>query len=503
MTNFIKNNRALFITMIITIVLVGMVVQGLEPKVWMSILLSGITLAAIYFLIASGLSLIFGLMDVLNFAHGAIFSFGAYVGLSTFANPRLLFNTFPFFLALIAGSNLSAQFGAHIWERIKSKRGQRILWFILLTLSAGIILFALRRFPLDQINAFSVTAVGGAVPTAEAQEPLSLMIQRVALLFVGGIPLGMLFAPRQLRDLRSKQPRWQTLLMVIGLLGIGYVILFARDAGEQLVLGLSADLRLPLAMILGTLAGAAVGVAIETVLIQPFYGNPVTQLVLTLGLNYASIDLIEAIWGDEGHPPLQPLPSFFAGSCRSDSLFTWFSEKCTSIDVLGRAFPTYRLFIIAIGVFVFVAVGILLKRSRIGMIIRAGVQDSEMVQALGINVRRVFTFVFALGSGMAALGGVIAAPFLGVYPAMGPAFLFQGFIAVVIGGMGSYAGAAIGTLLLGLARAFGDHFVAAGIDLPFLETTIRGSPAIAKASAVLIMAIVLLVRPAGIFGKKE
>jgi branched-chain amino acid transport system permease protein len=372
-----------------------------------------------------------------------------------------------------------------------------------LALAAGVLLFALRRFPLDRINAFSVTAVGGAVPTAEAQEPIALMIQRVALLFIGGLPLGVLFSPREGTDLPSRRPIWHSLVVAVALLGTGYLILFGRDVGEQFVLGLSADLRFALAMIMGTLAGAAVGIGIETVLIQPFYGSPVTQLVLTLGLNYASIDLIEAIWGDEGHPPLQPLPSPFAGSCRSESLIAWLSEKCTSIDVLGRAFPTYRLFIIAIGVFVFLAVGALLRYSRIGMIIRAGVQDSEMVQALGINARRVFTFVFALGSGMAALGGVIAAPFLGVYPAMGPAFLFQGFIAVVIGGMGSYAGAAVGTLLLGLARAFGDHFVAAGIELPFLEATIKGSPAIAKASAVLIMAVVLLVRPTGIFGKKE
>jgi branched-chain amino acid transport system permease protein len=137
------------------------------------------------------------------------------------------------------------------------------------------------------------------------------------------------------------------------------------------------------------------------------------------------------------------------------------------------------------------------------MIIRAGVQDSDMVEAMGINVRRVFTFVFALGSALAALGGVIAAPFLGVYPAMGNVFQLQAFIAVVIGGMGSYLGAAIGTLLLGLARAFGDHFVAAGINVPFLESALKGSPAIAQASTVLIMAIVLLVRPAGIFGKKD
>jgi branched-chain amino acid transport system permease protein len=137
------------------------------------------------------------------------------------------------------------------------------------------------------------------------------------------------------------------------------------------------------------------------------------------------------------------------------------------------------------------------------MIIRAGVQDSEMVQALGIDVRRVFTLVFALGSGLAALGGVVAAPFLGVYPAMGSSFLLQAFIAVVIGGMGSFAGAAVGTLLLGMARAFGDYFVAVGIHLPMFDLVLRGSPAVARASTVLIMVIVLLLRPAGIFGKGE
>jgi branched-chain amino acid transport system permease protein len=98
---------------------------------------------------------------------------------------------------------------------------------------------------------------------------------------------------------------------------------------------------------------------------------------------------------------------------------------------------------------------------------------------------------------------VIAAPFLGVYPAMGSIFQLQAFIAVVIGGMGSYPGAAVGTLLLGLARAFGDYFVASGIKTPLSETVVRGSPAIAKASTVLIMAVVLLLRPAGIFGRKE
>jgi branched-chain amino acid transport system permease protein len=441
-------------------------------------------------------------MDVLNFAQGAIFVMGAYVGLSTFMNPRLLFNTMPFFLAVAAGAVLTERFGMYLWRQVRTNRGRRILWWVLLIVAGGIIALALRNFPIRAINAFNVTAVGGTVSTAEAQEPLGIMFRRMAVLFAGGLVFGTMLAPKERHEERPRRPVWQTAAIVVALLALGCLLLVGRDAGEVFLLGLSSDLRFLLALIAGALVGALVGVAIETVLIRPFYGNPVTQLVLTLGLSIVMIDVIELIWGEEGNPPMQP-PSFFSEACRSESLFAWFSENCRSIDVLGRAFPTYRLFIIAVGVLVFIAVGLLLQRSRIGMIIRAGVQDSEMVQALGINVRLVFTFVFALGSALAALGGVIVAPFLGVYPAMGGIFQLQAFIAVVIGGMGSYAGAAVGTLLLGLARAFGDHFVAAGIDLPFLETALKGSPAIAQASSVLIMAIVLLVRPAGIFGKKE
>jgi branched-chain amino acid transport system permease protein len=319
---------------------------------------------------------------------------------------------------------------------------------------------------------------------------------------LAGLPFGIMLARQEGGQERPQRPLRQVLVLAVGLLLVGYALLLVRDPAEQFMLGLSVNLRFLLALILGALAGGLVGAAIEMVLIRPFYGSPVTQLVLTLGLSIALTDLIEGLWGKEGNPPMEP-PTFFSQACKSESIWSWFSEGCRSVDVLGRAFPTYRLFIIAVGIAVFVGVGLLLRRSRIGMIIRAGVQDSEMVEALGINVRRVFTFVFALGSALAAVGGVIAAPFLGVYPAMGNTFQLQAFIAVVIGGMGSYPGAAVGTLLLGLARAFGDHFVASGIDLPFLAATLKGSPAVAKASTVLIMAIVLLVRPAGIFGKKE
>ena len=497
-----RNNRSLLITVSIMLVIIGVAGSTMEAKVWASILLSGVTLAALYFLVASGLSLIFGLMDVLNFAHGSIFVFGAYVGLSTYANPRLLFNTLPFFLVLFASISLGQTFGAHLWRKMKKGLARRALVWFLVFLSVGLMLFSLRQFPIRALNAFGVTAVGGAVSTAEAQEPLWLMYQRTLMLFVAGLPFGLALAPKDSYEEEQRRSPVRTIIIAIVLVVAGLLLLYVRDPGEGFLLGLSVNVRFVLALIFGALAGAAIGASIEITLIRPFYGNPVTQLVLTLGLSIALNDVIEGVWGEEGHPPMVP-PTLFTGACRSDSLWAWFSENCRSIDVFGRAFPTYRLFIIFLGVFVFVAVGLLLKRSRIGMIIRAGVQDSEMVQALGINVRQVFTLVFAIGSGLAALGGVIAAPFLGVYPAMGGIFQLQAFIAVVVGGMGSYAGAAVGTLVLGIARAFGNHLVASGIQLPFLEEPFRGSPAIAKASTVLIMAIVLLVKPAGIFGKKE
>lgn len=502
MTSIWKNNRAALIIVALTVVILGGIIQTMEPKVWVSIMLSGATLASLYFLVASGLSLIFGLMDVLNFAHGVLFVLGAYVGLSTFLNPRLLFNTLPIFFVLIASIMMSQHLGRAFWSRITDTRTRRIATVVLLAAAVGLVLLALRGFPMRALNAFNITAVGGLVTTANAQDPLALMLRRLLLLALGGVPLGLLLSPAERPEEVSLRPVWQTALIAGTSALIGILLLVWRDSGEVWMLALSPDVRFILALIMGTVAGALGGVAIETGLIRPFYGNPVTQLVLTLGLSIAGIDLIEAMWGEEANPPM-PTPSLFTESCRSDSIIGWFSEHCQSVDVVGRAFPTYRLFIILVGVLVFIGVGLMLRRTRLGMIIRAGVQDSEMVQALGINVRRVFTMVFALGSALAAMGGVIAAPYLGVFPAMGSIFQLQAFIAVVIGGMGSFIGAAVGTVILGMARAFGDHFVAAGIDLPFLDTVIKGSPAIARASTVLIMAIVLLVKPSGIFGKKE
>ena len=506
---------------VIIAALIGFSFAGFGATKAASVLLSGLTLAALYFLLAAGLSLIFGLMDVLNFAHGILFMIGAYVGYSTFGNPRLLLNTLPLFLVLLAGVLVGAALGwpLRAWEKAARRRlaaresGGALLRLLrtalsrlslslpLVLVAGGLMLWAVWGFPLGPLVAFEPTATGGAIPTAAAQEALLPMTIRLVKMLAAGLILGPAFA-REERERERRRALWRRLAFAGVAVAVGGLMLLARDPLETFLLGLSVDMRFLLAVLAGAVIGALLGALTETTLIRPFYGRPITQIVLTLGLMFMGGELVESVWGQEGRPPMT-MPSLFSESCRSDNLFVWLSERCSSVDLLGRAFPTYRLFIIVVGVLILVGVGLLLRYSRLGMVIRAGVQDSEMVEALGINVRRVFTQVFALGSALAALGGVVAAPFVGVYPGMGGTFQLQAFIAVVIGGMGSYPGTAVGALLLGLARAFGDALVTGGIALPFLEQPLRASPALARASTVLIMAIVLLVRPAGIFGRKE
>jgi branched-chain amino acid transport system permease protein len=328
---------------------------------------------------------------------------------------------------------------------------------------------------------------------------------RLVMLLVAGVVLGIALGFNQKSDRRRASRAWLAPLLGVVAAGLAFLIVPARTGGEEFILGLSSNVRFLLALIVGALGGAGVGALVETSMIRPLYARPIYQVLLTLGLVFVGTELIRTVWGPAGF--YMDIPAYFNTSspnCRpAPDIVSWFSLNCASINIMGRPFPSYRLFVIVLGIVMFVAIALLLRRTRMGMIIRAGVQDRDMVQALGINVRRVFTLVFALGTGLAALGGVAAAPFVGVNPGLGQEFLLLAFIAVVIGGMGSYTGAAIGALLVGLARAFGDQLVLSGIQLPGMEEALKFSPSIARASTVLLMAAVLLIRPAGLFGRKE
>ena len=254
---------------------------------------------------------------------------------------------------------------------------------------------------------------------------------------------------------------------------------------------MDGNLRFVISLLVSILFGFVFGSVVEITLIRPLYVRPTFIIILTLGLSYVIRELVQLLWDPLAYQMVRP-PQF-AQSGRAMSLMEWLQNGNATIDIAGVTFPTYRLFVIALGIIMFIFITVLMTKTRLGMIIRAGVQDPQMVEALGINVKSVFTMVFAIGVAMAALGGIGSGPFLPIQPIMGDQYQTQGLITVVIGGMGSYVGAFVGAIILGMARAFGDYFA--------LKYSL--STAIAEASTVIIMIIVLLARPQGLFGKKE
>jgi branched-chain amino acid transport system permease protein len=225
----------------------------------------------------------------------------------------------------------------------------------------------------------------------------------------------------------------------------------------------------PLAVLIGMAVGAVIGAAVEFCLIRPLYRRHIEQVLVTVGLGLMAVALFTGIWGADPQPFPRP---------------EWTRE---TTDIAGAAIPNDRFLLIAAAGLLLAGLIALLKYTRIGLIIRAGVENRTMVQALGIDVRRTFTLVFALGGAAAALGGVLGSVYLGsVSPGQGTALLIFAFIVVVIGGFGSIGGTAIAALLVGLVQQMANYYVGSGIG---------------DVSVVLLLAAVLLVRPAGLTGR--
>jgi branched-chain amino acid transport system permease protein len=489
-----KNSTFIIIAVtLVALSVIGWKAMGQKPFVRTT--LSGLTLSALFFMVAAGLTLIFGLMDVLNFAHGALFMVGAYAGWQFYTNPTFLFGLAPLALALMTGLAASALIHPIVVNWAVPERWQRGLRVLLILAAVTVGVFGVLGLDLRGLAKTAMVAtMVSADPLAEAtpQEPLGSFWFRPALLLVAGLLLAVAQArPGDKTKVVRRDAVRQSLITCGVLLTLAIVAMLVRESAPLAVLKLNGDLRFFLSLIAGALIGAGLGAVIEITLISPLYVRPLFQVIVTLGLAFVISELIQLLW--DPLPYAMSRPPLFSQPGKAENILAWFSGHNTTVDIMGVTFPSYRLFIIALGGLMLVALTLLLKYTRLGMIIRAGVQDREMVEALGINVRRVFTMVFALGAGLAALGGIGAAPFIPVEPVMGDRFLMQGFITVVIGGMGSTTGAAIGALLLGLARAFGDY-----LALKFSLT-----PAISEASTVIIMAIVLLARPSGLLGKKE
>jgi branched-chain amino acid transport system permease protein len=457
--------------------------------------LSGLTLGSLYFMVAAGLTLIFGLMDVLNFAHGAMFMLGAYLGWQFYTNPSFIFALVPFITAASCGLVCSQLLRPWVMRWKIPPAWQERLPAVLNLAGLAIMVAGIWGFEFLKLSATSTVAQAlgnSALDEIKVQEPLLVFLPRILALALGGLFMAVGNArpgdENQVISPRDTRRGWITLAV---LLVVTAALVLGRETGPVAVLQMNGNLRFVLALLAGTLAGGGLGAIIEMALIRPLYVRPIYQVMVTIGLGYMLRELVMLLWNPVPYQMVRP--PLFAQPGEAASVFEWLQKGSSTLDVFGVTFPTYRLFIIALGILMLIVLALTISYSRLGMIIRAGVQDREMVEALGINVRSVFTLVFVIGAGLAALGGIGSAPFIPIESNMGDLFQIQAFICVVIGGMGSFSGAAVGALLLGLARAFGDY----------LALQFGMSPAISEASTVIIMAIVLLVRPAGLFGRKE
>ena len=298
---------------------------GIQPKTYLTLTIAGLAMGMLLFLVASGVSIIFGLMDVLNFAHGALFAWGAYVGFTVF---QLLMK-----------------------------------WVV-----------------ADSI------------------------LQNLAVFLM--------------------------------------------------------------AMVAAMVTVAILGIILERVVVRRVYGNHLFQILITFGATIVLVELIRVFWGPNDE--VMTVPRTFSGN--------W--------DIMDVIVSKYRVICIFMGSMVYGIIQLILKKTKLGTIIRAGVEDRDMVQAMGHNIYLLFTGVFAVGAGLAALGGVAMSVFsLQVYPDMGGTYLLFAFIVVIIGGLGSVTGSLVGALIVGLSYNYVAYLVpwaAAGVN-------------------VLIMIIILLIRPTGLF----
>ncbi|WP_353809397.1 branched-chain amino acid ABC transporter permease [Agromyces sp. SYSU T00194] len=223
-----------------------------------------------------------------------------------------------------------------------------------------------------------------------------------------------------------------------------------------------------LSMLVGAVVGAIVAALTEYLLIRRLYERHIEQVLVTVGLALAGVALMEGIWGTDPIYTAKP---------------AWLTE---TTEVLGARIPNDRFLLIGIAVLVLLGIVLFLRGTRYGLIIRAGVENRHMVTALGIDVRRSFTLVFAIGGAAAGLGGVLASVYYGYVSAhLGSSLLIFAFIVTVIGGLGSLAGAAIASVLVAVLQQFANFYLGGTGDL----------------AVVLALAAVLLIRPSGLMGK--
>ncbi|MDE0941913.1 MAG: branched-chain amino acid ABC transporter permease [Alphaproteobacteria bacterium] len=228
----------------------------------------------------------------------------------------------------------------------------------------------------------------------------------------------------------------------------------------------------------------AIGVLVEIVALRTLYRrNHLDQVLATFGLILFFNEIVRIVWG-----PISlysGLPDYLSGQVEF---------------IPGAPYPVYRLIIIAVGLAVAAGIYLIVAKTRLGMLIRAGASNNEMVGALGINIKSLFTFVFALGAVFAGLAGMMLGPLTSVEPGMGEPWLIQAFVVIIIGGIGSIRGAFIAAILIGMVDTLGRVLLPEFLRVFVAEAAAdTAGPALASMLIYILMAAILVVRPQGLF----
>jgi branched-chain amino acid transport system permease protein len=286
-----------------------------------------------------------------------------------------------------------------------------------------------------------------------------LTLELLGMQLLTGVALGSIYALLALG-----------LCLIFGMLG---VVNFAHGAffmvGAFLgvyFLGLTGNFFFSLLLV--PIVTGVIGLVTERFLIRPLYGRGIDYpLLLTFGLSYVLIEVMRVTFGIEGLPSITP-----------DSLKG-------SMNVGIGYFPKYRIFLIVMTALIILGIWFFIQKTRYGLIIKAGSRDPEIVRVLGVDVAKVWLMVFGIGTAIAGLSGILASPTRSVNPEMGIPILAESFVVTVVGGMGSPIGAVVAGLLVGVVYSLTSLF----------------APALAELSIFVLMAVVLLIRPQGLFGK--
>jgi branched-chain amino acid transport system permease protein len=290
--------------------------------------------------------------------------------------------------------------------------------------------------------------------------------------------------------------------------GVGYgLMLFLLGAGLTLVFGIMDTLNLAhgslfmmggyvaasvhtrshsfgFAIAAGVVLTMLVAAILEGTLIRRLYGRShLTQVLATFGVILIADDGVKAIWGPS--PIMAPTPGWLAGP----------------VDLLpGLAYPAYRIVILVAGVLVALGLYLLVNHTRLGMLVRAGASNRRMAELMGVKVGQVFTLVFILGAALAALAGALMGPISSVQIGMGESIMIPALVVIVIGGIGSIRGAFVASLMVGLVDTAGRAFLPPLLRIFFSPSLASDfGPALASIAMYLLMAIVLVVKPAGLF----